>query len=109
MSGLASGYMGYADLAKSKTEGKDYKVLLRPVAGSSSAVIAPHGGRIEHYTSDIARGIAGDDFNLYLFEGVRLSGNYSTLHLTSHRFRRAVLFLAFVSVRSRDRCSWVWR
>jgi phage replication-related protein YjqB (UPF0714/DUF867 family) len=55
MSGLASSYMGYADLAKSQTEGKDYKVLLRPVAGSSSAVIAPHGGRIEHYTSDIAK------------------------------------------------------
>lgn len=86
VSGLASSYKGYADLAKSQTEGKDYKVLLRPVAGSSSAVIAPHGGRIEHYTSDIARGIAGDDFNLYLFEGIRPSGNYSALHLTSHRF-----------------------
>jgi len=50
------------------------------------AVIAPHGGGIEDGTSEIARAIAGDDFNLYLFEGLRPSRNYAALHLTSHRF-----------------------
>ncbi len=40
-------------------------------------IVAPHGGRIEKRTSGIARAIAGDDFNLYLFEA---------LHVTSHRF-----------------------
>jgi phage replication-related protein YjqB (UPF0714/DUF867 family) len=49
-------------------------------------VIAPHGGGIEEYTSEIARAIAGEDFNLYLFEGVRQAGNFASLHLTSHRF-----------------------
>jgi phage replication-related protein YjqB (UPF0714/DUF867 family) len=68
MSRPAVGYRGYAD------------------AQSSVAVIAPHGGGIERYTSEIARAIAGDDFNFYVFEGVRRSGNYAALHLTSHRF-----------------------
>jgi phage replication-related protein YjqB (UPF0714/DUF867 family) len=38
-------------------------------------VIAPHGGGIDQYTSDIARAIAGAEFNLYLFEGISRSGN----------------------------------
>lgn len=49
-------------------------------------MIAPHGGSIEQYTSDIALAVAGQNFNLYLFEGIRRSGNYAALHLTSHRF-----------------------
>lgn len=57
-----------------------------PNPSSSVAVIAPHGGSIEQRTSDIARAIAGDEFNLYLFEGIRRAGNYAALHLTSSRF-----------------------
>lgn len=86
MSSLAASYRGFADLAIAQTEGTDYRVLIRPIEKSSIAVIAPHGGSIEQYTSDIARGVAGEDFNLYLFEGIRQAGNYSALHLTSHRF-----------------------
>ncbi len=78
--------MGFSDLAKAQVEGSDYRVHVRPRAGSSIAVIAPHGGFIEHYTSEFARAIAGVDFNLYLFEGIRRAGNYAALHLTSHRF-----------------------
>lgn len=58
---------------------------MRPSAGSSIAVIAPHGGRIEQGASDVARAIAGADLNLYLFEGIRPAGNYAALHLTSHK------------------------
>jgi len=36
--------------------------------------------------SDIARGVAGEDFSLYLFEGIRQVSNYSALHLMSPRF-----------------------
>ena len=86
MSSLAARYRGYADLAGQQVEGSDYKVHVRANAQSSVAVIAPHGGGIERYTSEIARAIAGEDFNLYLFEGIRHSGNYAALHLTSHRF-----------------------
>jgi phage replication-related protein YjqB (UPF0714/DUF867 family) len=88
MSSLAASYRGFADLAIAQTEGTDYRMLVRPIEKSSIAVIAPHGGSIEQYTSDIARGVAGGDFNLYLFEGIRQAGNYSALHLTSHQFER---------------------
>jgi len=86
VSNPAHSYMGFSDLAKAQVEGSDYRVHVRPRAGSSIAVIAPHGGFIEHYTSEFARAIAGVDFNLYLFEGIRRAGNYAALHLTSHRF-----------------------
>lgn len=86
MSGLAQSYKGYEDLAKAQVEGADYRVHVRPNADSSIAVITPHGGSIEQYTSNIARAIGGAEFNLYLFEGVRRSGNYAALHLTSHWF-----------------------
>jgi len=86
MSGAAEHYRGYADLANAQVEGTDYKVHVHPVEHSSVAAIAPHGGSIEQYTSDIALAVAGQDFNLYLFEGIRRFGNYAALHLTSHRF-----------------------
>jgi phage replication-related protein YjqB (UPF0714/DUF867 family) len=49
------------------------------------AVMAPHGGRIEPGTSEVARTIAGDDLSLYLFEGLKAKGNRD-LHITSSRF-----------------------
>jgi len=86
MNNLADSYLGFSDLAKAQVEGADYRLQVRPMAGSSIAVIAPHGGHIEQYTSEFARGIAGMNFNLYLFEGIRRAGNYAALHLTSNRF-----------------------
>jgi phage replication-related protein YjqB (UPF0714/DUF867 family) len=86
MSNPADSYMNFRDLAEVQLEDVDYRVYVRPNAASSIAVIAPHGGGIEQYTSDIARAIAGADFNLYLFEGIRIVGNYAALHLTSHKF-----------------------
>src|ERR1700689_481698 len=54
---------------------------------SGIAVVAPHGGRIEGRTSEIARLIAGDEHALYLFEGLRPTGdNFDRLHLGSHCF-----------------------
>jgi phage replication-related protein YjqB (UPF0714/DUF867 family) len=41
---------------------------------------------IEHHTSQIAAASAGEEHNLYLFEGIKLSGNYRNLHVTSHHF-----------------------
>lgn len=86
MTSLADSYRGYIDLAAAQTEGADYRVVVRSNVSSPIAIIAPHGGRIEQYTSNIACGVGGTDFNLYLFEGIRQAGNYAALHLTSHRF-----------------------
>ncbi len=82
----ADTYRGFADLASRQSLGRDYEILVRRRRDSSIAVIAPHAGEIEDGTSEIARAIAGEDFNLYLFEGRRPSHNYRALHLTSHRF-----------------------
>jgi phage replication-related protein YjqB (UPF0714/DUF867 family) len=84
---MADHYLGYEDLARDHIEGVDYAIHVRPAAGARVAVVAPHGGRIEGGTSDIARLIAGEEHALYLFEGLRTSGdNFERLHLTSHCF-----------------------
>lgn len=53
--------------------------------GSEVTVIAPHGGRIEPNTSEIAALIAADDCNLFCFNGLK-AGSNRDLHITSHRF-----------------------
>lgn len=79
-------YGGFAELAHHELSGKDYRITVFPRPGSSVAVIAPHGGGIERRTSIVAREIAREDFNLYLFEGIKANHNFSTLHITSTRF-----------------------
>lgn len=79
-------YECYADLAGSQVEGADFRIHIERRASCGIAVVAPHGGAIEEGTSEIARAVAGSEFNLYLFEGLRPSGSYAALHLTSHRF-----------------------
>lgn len=78
-------YANYALLAGHEREGVDYCVVVREVAGTSISIVAPHGGAIERGTSELARAIAGAEFNLYLFEGLKPKGNFA-LHITSRRF-----------------------
>lgn len=54
--------------------------------GSRVAIIAPHGGLIEVGTSEIAGLIAGTDYSLFCFEGLKSHGHNRDLHITSHRF-----------------------
>lgn len=82
----AKSYTGFSDLANHQARGKHYEIVVLQRPKSRVAVIAPHGGSIERRTSEIARAIAGDTFNLYVFEGIRRSNNYTALHLTSHLF-----------------------
>lgn len=53
--------------------------------GSDITIIAPHGGNIEPHTTEIATLIAGDEYNLYCFNGFKNNSNRD-LHITSHRF-----------------------
>jgi len=86
-SALSDDLRCYGDLARRYVEDVDYAVHVTPRGGSQVAVLAPHGGRIEGRTSEIARLIAGDDHGLYLFEGLRTTGdNFDCLHLASHNF-----------------------
>jgi phage replication-related protein YjqB (UPF0714/DUF867 family) len=86
MSRRDAGFGCYAELAAAHVEGIDFRVCTDRRPESSVAILAPHGGEIEAGTSEAARAIAGSDFNLYLFEGMREARNFAALHLTSHRF-----------------------
>jgi len=86
MKRTAAGYRSFEDLAKDHIEGSDYQVHVRSRTESTVAIVAPHGGGIEVGTSEVARAVAGDEFNVYVFEGCRPSDNYAALHLTSHYF-----------------------
>ncbi|MBN9206176.1 poly-gamma-glutamate hydrolase family protein [Methylibium petroleiphilum] len=83
---LAQHFRSFADLASAYEQDRDYRIVQVRKPGSGVAILAPHGGSIEAHTSDIAREIAGQDFNLYLFEGLLKAGNFAALHLGSHRF-----------------------
>lgn len=78
-------YRSFAELAAGERHGRDYRITVRRRA-APVAVIAPHGGSIERRTSHIARSLAGEDFSLYLFEGLDPQGSFDPLHITSHRF-----------------------
>lgn len=52
-------------------------------------VVAPHGGTIEPSTDIIAKDIAGNTYNLFVFCGLRTNGE--ELHVTSHLFRDSEL------------------
>ena len=77
-------YSGFAELQRHETLNKDYTLSIRK-AGSRVTIMAPHGGKIEPRTSDLARRIAGENYNLYCLEGIKEKNN-ACLHITSHRF-----------------------
>jgi len=82
----AKTFRSFAALAAVYEEDVDYRISRRVGQHAGVAVVAPHGGRIEEPTSQIASDIAGGDFSCYLFEGIRRSKNYEALHLTSEYF-----------------------
>lgn len=80
---MSDKYITFADLASSEPTGA-YRIEVRQT-GSAVALIAPHGGKIEIGTSEICRGVAGEDLTYYLFDGCKSSNNRH-LHITSSRF-----------------------
>jgi len=79
-------YANYTELSRNETENRDYRRVIVRNTLSNVAVIAPHGGLIEPGASEIARAIAGENFNLYLFEGIKPRRNFKDLHITSQHF-----------------------
>ena len=80
-------YSNFSELAHNEHEGEDYSIIYRKV-DSRIAIIAPHGGGIEPGTIDIADAVAGSDYTLYGFKGVKKKGNYQ-LHINSNTFDEA--------------------
>lgn len=83
----ADKYGSFAELKASEPAGHWRAQAV--VRGAGQTVIAPHGGSIEPGTSEIAKTIAGEDLNLYVFEGLKPAGNRD-LHITSTRFDEPV-------------------
>lgn len=83
---FAKNFRSFADLAAAYDEGADFVITRVQRPGSTVGIVAPHGGRIEAHTAEIATAIAGADFSLYVLDGIRSTGNYAALHLTSHYF-----------------------
>jgi phage replication-related protein YjqB (UPF0714/DUF867 family) len=79
-------YGSFAELARHEIAGKDYRIEVLERPNAPVLVVAPHGGMIEAGTSQIAASIAGEDFHLFSFEGLKPHGENRALHITSHRF-----------------------
>ncbi len=77
-------YSSFDELKKREARDKDYRLSIRN-SGSRVTIIAPHGGKIEPRTSDLAKCIAGKNYNFYCFEGLKEKNN-ACLHITSHHF-----------------------
>lgn len=77
-------YPNFKVLSRHEHPGQDFQIRFQD-HGSPVTIMAPHGGRIEPGTSEIAQDIAGEHFNWYSFEGIKPANNFR-LHITSHRF-----------------------
>jgi phage replication-related protein YjqB (UPF0714/DUF867 family) len=89
---MADIYFSFGALEANEREGTDWRHEYLPRA-SRMLVVAPHGGWIEPFTSEVARAVAGGEFSLYTFEGIGSRGS-QRLHLTSHRFDDPLALLA---------------
>ncbi|MBI5245106.1 MAG: poly-gamma-glutamate hydrolase family protein [Elusimicrobia bacterium] len=77
-------YKDFAELAAANTAGDDYRISVDD-RRSTATVFAIHGGTIERGASEIARALAGSDWNLYLFEGLKKKGA-KRLHVSAEYF-----------------------
>ncbi|MEC1289580.1 poly-gamma-glutamate hydrolase family protein [Bacillus mojavensis] len=75
-------YQNFEEL-KNNEDPSDYSIVTKET-GSPVLVLAIHGGGIEGGTSELARELS-QQYSMYLFEGLKTSGN-SVLHITSTHF-----------------------
>jgi len=76
-------YMGFKELADREAEGQGYRVRIE-LRDPRVLIMAPHGGKIEPMTAEIAEAIAGIDYSFYSFEGLKTDSR--VLHIESHLF-----------------------
>ena len=81
---MADGYRDMSRLVLRNSRGVDYEIDFY-ARSEELTVVAIHGGGIEPLTGELARAIAGEEYNLFEFRGIRPSGNME-LHVSSLRF-----------------------
>ncbi len=82
---MADRFANFEQLRQSKVESRDYHICVR-LTPSSVLIMAPHGGKIEPGTSELANMIARDNLSFYSFAGIQRGNNYTDLHITSTNF-----------------------
>jgi phage replication-related protein YjqB (UPF0714/DUF867 family) len=83
---MADKYASFSELEKHEEQGNAYRVGATERPDSPVLIVAPHGGNIEVGTSELAALIAGSEYSLFSFEGLKPRGQNRDLHITSHRF-----------------------
>jgi phage replication-related protein YjqB (UPF0714/DUF867 family) len=78
-------YQNFAELSESEREDIDFRIFNVKREGSSTVMVAPHGGAIEPGTSEVAKEVANNDLSLAIFEGIKPKDN-KRLHITSTNF-----------------------
>lgn len=79
-------FNSFSELAHHKKEGEHYDIVVKENSHSHVSIVAPHGGNIEWNTSKIAKDIAANDHNLYLFEAKEAENCFYEMHVTSNQF-----------------------
>jgi len=77
-------YSSFKELADCEVEGQDYRIRIE-LRNPRVLIMAPHGGRIEPATVELAEAIAETNYSFYAFEGLKKDGNRG-LHIESHLF-----------------------
>jgi len=92
---MPDAYRNFQELESKEREGEDWtrEYVNR---GSRILVMAPHGGWIEPFTSELGYSVAANDMSFYTFRGLKDQGN-KRLHLTSHRFDEPLALQASAS------------
>ena len=78
-------YRNFAELSEAEREDIDFRIYAVKREGSSTVIVAPHGGAIEPGTSEVAKEVANNDLSLAVFEGLKPKDN-KRLHITSTNF-----------------------
>jgi phage replication-related protein YjqB (UPF0714/DUF867 family) len=82
---MADRYASFGELSRNEVEGRDYEIVFRN-EGAPVLIMAPHGGKIERGTTELAAAIAGDGWGFYSLKGIKEGDNFPVLHVTSTCF-----------------------
>ncbi len=81
---MTSSYRSFKELADHEVEDRDYRIRM-DLKDEHVLIMAPHGGKIEPGTAEVAEAIASEDYSFYSFEGLKADRN-GRLHIESHLF-----------------------
>lgn len=76
-------YTNFKELAADEREGHDFRIRIE-LRNPRVLIMAPHGGKIEPATAEIAEAIAGLDYSFYSLEALKTDSRM--LHIESHLF-----------------------